>query len=181
VPYPIKAHPAPVGNHPAPDGTLISKSAPEQCSKTCIIESGRVLCTIHSACTVPAVPPIHRGAGPCPAFRLLTTTARSSSCRDFGFVGSSSGSKSSYQPFGCQLGFRLGGEVIWCHDASHRLAADPPNPRLGKNGRAPVSRFAQVRDNRKLRNVSHWDSPRMTGSDVNAAMGLPVPGTLARA
>lgn len=69
------------------------------------------------------------------------------------------GSKFSYQPFGCQPGFRFGGEVIRCHDAKHRLAADPPNPRLGENGRAPMPRFAQVRDNRKLRNVSHWDSP----------------------
>jgi hypothetical protein len=62
--------------------------------------------------------------------------------------------------------------------ASHRLAADTPNPRLGENGRAPVPRFAQVRDNRKLRNVSHWDWPGKTDSrqlstDVNACVGLP--------
>jgi Eco29kI restriction endonuclease len=39
------------------------------------------------------------------------------------------GSKFSYQLFGCQLGFRLGREVIWRHDAQHRRATDPPNPR----------------------------------------------------
>ncbi len=56
-----------------------------------------------------------------------------------------SGSKFSYELFGCELGFRLGREVIRRHDAKHRLATDSPNPRLGKNGRAPVPRLAQVR------------------------------------
>jgi hypothetical protein len=53
-----------------------------------------------------------------------------------------SGSKFSYQLFGCQLGFRLGREAIWRHDATHPLATDTPNPHIRDNGRAPVSRFA---------------------------------------
>jgi hypothetical protein len=66
------------------------------------------------------------------------------------------GSKLSYELFGCKLRFRLGREVIWRHDAKHRIASDGIfGPRLGENGRTPVPRFAQVRDNRKLRDISH--------------------------
>jgi hypothetical protein len=49
-----------------------------------------------------------------------------------------SGSKFSYQLFGCQLGFRLGRQVNWLHDAKHRLVTDTPNPSLPGDGRAPV-------------------------------------------
>jgi hypothetical protein len=49
-----------------------------------------------------------------------------------------SGSKSSYEFFRCQLGFRLGREVIWRHDAAHPLATDTlANPHVRDNGRAP--------------------------------------------
>jgi hypothetical protein len=68
------------------------------------------------------------------------------------------GSKFSYQLFGCQLGFRLGREVIWRHDANHRLATDTPNPSLPGNGRAPVPRFAQV--------LSGISSKRRPGENV---------------
>src|SRR5450755_1158077 len=83
-----------------------------------------------------------------------------------------SGSKSSYEFFCCQLGFRLGREIIWRYDAAHPLSTDTlANPHVRNNGRAPVPRFAQVRDNRKLRDIRH-DAPRRTDSrllrcDVN--------------
>ena len=52
---------------------------------------------------------------------------------------------------------------------NHRLATGPPSPRRGENGRAPVPRFAQVRDNRKLRDIRHC-SPRRTDSRQPCAM-----------
>jgi len=55
-----------------------------------------------------------------------------------------SGLKSCYQLFRCQLGFLLGREVIWRHDATHRLATDFPSSPLRSDGRAPVPRSARV-------------------------------------
>src|ERR1700681_2243599 len=50
-----------------------------------------------------------------------------------------SGSKSSYEFFRCELGLRLGSEVIRRHDAAHPLAtAALANPLVRDNGRAPV-------------------------------------------
>ena len=65
------------------------------------------------------------------------------------------GSKFSYQLFRCQLGLRLGREVIWRHDATNRLATNFPSSPLRSDGRAPMPRFARVRDNRKLQGFSH--------------------------
>jgi hypothetical protein len=70
-------------------------------------------------------------------------------------------------------GFRLGREVIWRHDAKHRLATDPPNPRLGENGRAPVPVFSLVGDYRIFGDVGHHginSSPQLSG-DVNVCVG----------
>jgi hypothetical protein len=49
------------------------------------------------------------------------------------------GSKFSYELFGCKLRFCLEREVIWRHDAKHRVASDSIfGPRLGENSRAPA-------------------------------------------
>jgi hypothetical protein len=80
------------------------------------------------------------------------TVARKAMVSESSVIG---GSNFSDDLFGCKLRFRLGREVIWRHDAKHRLATDPPNPRLGENGRAPVPVFSLVGDYRIFGDVGH--------------------------
>jgi hypothetical protein len=81
---------------------------------------------------------------------------------------------------GCQLGFRLGCEIIRRHDAKHRLATDTPNQHLPDNGRAPVPVFSLAGDYRIFGDVGHHgiaseDSSPQLSRDVNACVGFPVP------
>jgi hypothetical protein len=61
------------------------------------------------------------------------------------------GSKFSYELFGCKLRFCLEREVIWRHDAKHRVASDSIfGPRLGENSRAPAMIASAIYQRRSI-------------------------------